>query len=68
MGINLANDDQLRALAEQVNAAARTDWRAAPLVPGANVSGSGLAVTNPADRRESSASGTPPTAPRSNSR
>ncbi|HEY5612771.1 MAG TPA: bifunctional proline dehydrogenase/L-glutamate gamma-semialdehyde dehydrogenase PutA, partial [Lysobacter sp.] len=52
MGVNLANDDQLRVLAEQVNAAARTDWRAAPLVPGARVSGAHIAVTNPADRRE----------------
>ncbi len=52
MGVNLANDDQLRALAEQVNAAAREDWRAAPLVPGAKVSGEALAVTNPADRRQ----------------
>jgi RHH-type proline utilization regulon transcriptional repressor/proline dehydrogenase/delta 1-pyrroline-5-carboxylate dehydrogenase len=57
MGINLANDDQLRSLAEQVNAAARSDWRATPLVPGANASGapastSMIAVTNPADRRD----------------
>ncbi|MFC3551284.1 bifunctional proline dehydrogenase/L-glutamate gamma-semialdehyde dehydrogenase PutA [Lysobacter cavernae] len=52
MGINLANDDQLRMLAEQVNAAAKADWRAAPLVPGATVSGPHIAVTNPADRRE----------------
>jgi RHH-type proline utilization regulon transcriptional repressor/proline dehydrogenase/delta 1-pyrroline-5-carboxylate dehydrogenase len=52
MGINLANDDQLRALAEQVNAATRSDWRAAPLVPGAKVSGASVAVANPADHRE----------------
>ncbi|HJW46941.1 MAG TPA: bifunctional proline dehydrogenase/L-glutamate gamma-semialdehyde dehydrogenase PutA, partial [Lysobacter sp.] len=52
MGLNLANDDQLRTLAEQVNAAAKQDWRATPLVPGANVSGPNIAVTNPADRRE----------------
>ncbi|MDI9237874.1 bifunctional proline dehydrogenase/L-glutamate gamma-semialdehyde dehydrogenase PutA [Lysobacter sp. LF1] len=52
MGINLANDDQLRALAEQVNAAARSDWRAAPLVPGAKTIGPDIAVTNPADRRQ----------------
>jgi RHH-type proline utilization regulon transcriptional repressor/proline dehydrogenase/delta 1-pyrroline-5-carboxylate dehydrogenase len=52
MGINLANDDQLRALAEQVGAATTGDWRAAPLVPGANPSGATLAVTNPADRRQ----------------
>ncbi len=57
MGVNLANDDQLRALAEQVNAATQADWRAAPLVPGAKVGGPAasagmVAVTNPADRRE----------------
>ncbi|HEV8693100.1 MAG TPA: bifunctional proline dehydrogenase/L-glutamate gamma-semialdehyde dehydrogenase PutA, partial [Lysobacter sp.] len=52
MGVNLANDDQLRTLAEQVNAAAKQDWRAAPLVPGANITGANIAVTNPADRRE----------------
>ena len=51
MGINLANDDALRALAEQVNAAL-VDWRAAPLVPGAKVTGAQIAVTNPADRRQ----------------
>ncbi len=52
MGINLANDDQLRALAEQVGAATTGDWHAAPLVPGANPSGATLTVTNPADRRQ----------------
>ena len=52
MGVNLANDDQLRTLAEQVNAATKSDWRATPLVPGANVAGATIAVTNPADRRE----------------
>ncbi|MCI4569419.1 bifunctional proline dehydrogenase/L-glutamate gamma-semialdehyde dehydrogenase PutA [Lysobacter sp. CFH 32150] len=51
MGANLANDVQLQALAQQVNAAV-TDWRAAPLVPGATISGANIAVTNPADRRE----------------
>ncbi|HWU78833.1 MAG TPA: bifunctional proline dehydrogenase/L-glutamate gamma-semialdehyde dehydrogenase PutA, partial [Caulobacter sp.] len=35
MGVNLANDQQLQSLAAQVNAALG-DWRAAPLVPGAN--------------------------------
>ncbi|MGN7726880.1 bifunctional proline dehydrogenase/L-glutamate gamma-semialdehyde dehydrogenase PutA [Luteimonas sp. 22616] len=52
MGVNLANDDQLRALAEQVNAAATGPWRATPLVPGANLTGPDIAVTNPADRRQ----------------
>ncbi len=51
MGVNLANDDRLRTLAEQVNAAV-ADWRAGPLVPGAKVSGPDIAVTNPADRRQ----------------
>lgn len=51
MGLNLANDDQLRALAEQV-AATSADWRAAPLVPGASASGPWIAVKNPADRRQ----------------
>ncbi len=52
MGVNLANDDRLRTLAEQVNAAVRDDWFAAPLVPGAKPAGERLPVTNPADRRE----------------
>ncbi len=52
MGLNLANDDQLRTLAVQVNAAARDDWRAAPLVPGAKGHGDTFEVANPADRRQ----------------
>ena len=56
MGLNLANDAQLHTLAQQINAAVASDpsksWRAAPLVPGANVSGAAIAVTNPADRRQ----------------
>ncbi|MEQ1514062.1 MAG: bifunctional proline dehydrogenase/L-glutamate gamma-semialdehyde dehydrogenase PutA [Lysobacteraceae bacterium] len=52
MGLNLANDAQLRTLADQINAAVTGDWRAAPLVPGASVSGASIAVTNPADRRQ----------------
>ncbi len=52
MGLNLANDSQLQSLAAQVNAAATGDWSAAPLVPGASTSGERLAVTNPADRRQ----------------
>nr|WP_257644222.1 bifunctional proline dehydrogenase/L-glutamate gamma-semialdehyde dehydrogenase PutA [Luteimonas salinisoli] len=51
MGLNLADDDRLRQLAEQVNAAV-ADWRAAPLVPGAQPSGPEIEVTNPADRRQ----------------
>src|SRR5690606_14266462 len=53
IGINLSNDEQLRELAEQVNAAVRNDWRAGPLVPGAEPSTAAVVeVTNPADRRE----------------
>src|SRR5690606_11625350 len=53
MGINLSNDEQLRALAEQINAARRDDWRAGPLVPGAPASTAAtLEVTSPADRRQ----------------
>jgi len=52
MGVNLANDDQLRTLAEQVNAALRNDWYAEPLVPGARAVGERIPVTNPADLRE----------------
>ncbi|MEO8367150.1 MAG: bifunctional proline dehydrogenase/L-glutamate gamma-semialdehyde dehydrogenase PutA [Pseudoxanthomonas sp.] len=56
MGANLANDNELRTLAEQVNAAFEQagphGWRAAPLVPGAVLSTRALPVTNPADRRQ----------------
>lgn len=52
MGVNLSNDDQLRPLAEQVNAALRNDWYAHPLVPGAAMDGEKVQVTNPADLRE----------------
>src|SRR3546814_637980 len=51
MGINLYNDEQLRELAEQVNAAVRSDWRAGPLVPGVKPSTAAtVEVTSPADR------------------
>ncbi|NUS39555.1 MAG: bifunctional proline dehydrogenase/L-glutamate gamma-semialdehyde dehydrogenase PutA [Lysobacter sp.] len=52
MGINLANDDQLRALADAVNASLKDSWAAAPLVPGAKSSAAEIALTNPADRRQ----------------
>ena len=52
MGLNLANDDQLRELAAAINTSGAGRWTAAPLVPGANATGGKLAVTNPADRRE----------------
>ena len=51
MGINLANDDQLRVLSAHVNAAVR-DWQAEPLVPGAALTGTRVAVANPSDHRE----------------
>ncbi|MDH7454557.1 bifunctional proline dehydrogenase/L-glutamate gamma-semialdehyde dehydrogenase PutA [Luteimonas composti] len=51
MGVNLADDDQLRQLAAQIDAAA-ADWRAGPLVPGAQPGGPMVEVTNPADRRQ----------------
>ncbi len=53
MGINLANDERLRALATEVNASIGDDWRATALVPGAAAgTESFLPVTNPADRRQ----------------
>ncbi|MBT2768401.1 bifunctional proline dehydrogenase/L-glutamate gamma-semialdehyde dehydrogenase PutA [Stenotrophomonas sp. ISL-67] len=51
MGVNLANDNDLRALAEQLNAAIKP-WQAAPLVPGAQPTGALLNVVNPADTRQ----------------
>ncbi|MFY8123317.1 MAG: bifunctional proline dehydrogenase/L-glutamate gamma-semialdehyde dehydrogenase PutA, partial [Silanimonas sp.] len=51
MGINLANDAQLRDLAAKINAAVKP-WSAQPLVPGASAFGATVKVTNPADRRE----------------
>ncbi|HEX5353046.1 MAG TPA: bifunctional proline dehydrogenase/L-glutamate gamma-semialdehyde dehydrogenase PutA [Rhodanobacteraceae bacterium] len=50
MGVNLANDDELKSLAEAVNAK-RGTWHAEPLVPGAQSSEAPRDVTNPADRR-----------------
>ncbi len=51
MGVNLANDQDLAALAERVNAAIKS-WTAQPLVPGIDPRGPMIPVTNPADRRE----------------
>ena len=52
MGVNFGNDNELRALADQVAQVSMKDWAATPLVPGAK-SGEALQdVTNPADRRE----------------
>ena len=52
MGINLANDDALRDLATAMNNAGAGGWTAAPLIPGSEATGARIAVTNPADRRE----------------
>jgi RHH-type proline utilization regulon transcriptional repressor/proline dehydrogenase/delta 1-pyrroline-5-carboxylate dehydrogenase len=52
MGLNLANDDQLRELATAINNAGAGSWTAGPLVPGVNPTAEKIAVTNPADRRE----------------
>ncbi len=51
MGANLANDNDLRALADQLDTALKP-WQAAPLVPGAVIAGDALAVANPADHRQ----------------
>jgi RHH-type transcriptional regulator, proline utilization regulon repressor / proline dehydrogenase / delta 1-pyrroline-5-carboxylate dehydrogenase len=50
MGVNLANDIELRTLAEQINSAIKP-WQAGPLVPGATSTGAAVKVTSPADRR-----------------
>ncbi|AKC86549.1 bifunctional proline dehydrogenase/L-glutamate gamma-semialdehyde dehydrogenase PutA [Pseudoxanthomonas suwonensis] len=51
MGANLADDQELQALAARLNEHAGP-WRAGPLVPGAVATGELLAVRNPADRRQ----------------
>ena len=51
MGVNLANDNELKALADAVNAA-HAAWTARPLVPGATSNEAQRDVTNPSDRRE----------------
>ncbi|MGB0133415.1 MAG: bifunctional proline dehydrogenase/L-glutamate gamma-semialdehyde dehydrogenase PutA [Dokdonella sp.] len=50
MGVNLSNDNELKALAEAVNAA-RKPWKAEPLVPGVKNTGESREVTDPSDRR-----------------
>lgn len=50
MGINLANDNELKVLSDAINAAIKP-WRAAPLVPGATSITPATHVTDPADRR-----------------
>ena len=51
MGVNLANDIDLKQLAGEINASLK-QWSAEPLVPGAKAAGPRVTVTNPADRRE----------------
>ncbi|SHM39749.1 bifunctional proline dehydrogenase/L-glutamate gamma-semialdehyde dehydrogenase PutA [Rhodanobacter sp. OK091] len=53
MGVNFSNDNELKAMADAVNANPGP-WTAAPLVPGAVVgaASAAIAVTNPADRRQ----------------
>jgi RHH-type proline utilization regulon transcriptional repressor/proline dehydrogenase/delta 1-pyrroline-5-carboxylate dehydrogenase len=51
MGVNFSNDNELRTLAEAVNAHTGP-WQAMPLVPGAQSNGPTVQVTNPADRRQ----------------
>jgi RHH-type proline utilization regulon transcriptional repressor/proline dehydrogenase/delta 1-pyrroline-5-carboxylate dehydrogenase len=51
MGANLANDKDLRALGERINAASGP-WHATPLVPGASTHGTQITTTSPADRRQ----------------
>jgi RHH-type proline utilization regulon transcriptional repressor/proline dehydrogenase/delta 1-pyrroline-5-carboxylate dehydrogenase len=51
MGVNLGNDDALRALAEAVNQH-KGPWKAEPLVPGATNAGDTRDITNPADRHQ----------------
>ncbi len=52
MGVNLASDNELAALAEAANQHPGP-WQAAPLVPGAEPpGGDAVKVTNPADRRQ----------------
>jgi RHH-type proline utilization regulon transcriptional repressor/proline dehydrogenase/delta 1-pyrroline-5-carboxylate dehydrogenase len=50
MGVNFANDNELRELADAVNTQAGP-WKACPLVPGANSKGATVEVTDPSDRR-----------------
>jgi RHH-type proline utilization regulon transcriptional repressor/proline dehydrogenase/delta 1-pyrroline-5-carboxylate dehydrogenase len=51
MGVNFSNDNELKALAEAVNAKSGP-WTAGPLVPGGEGKGPAVQVTNPADRRQ----------------
>ncbi|HET8899113.1 MAG TPA: bifunctional proline dehydrogenase/L-glutamate gamma-semialdehyde dehydrogenase PutA [Rhodanobacteraceae bacterium] len=50
MGVNLASDNELKTLAEAVNAKLGP-WAATPLVPGAHSNETARQITDPADRR-----------------
>ena len=50
MGINLANESELRALADQVSKATRA-WHATPLIPGYRATSAVEPVLDPSDRR-----------------
>lgn len=51
MGANFSNDNELKAMADAINAHTGP-WTAAPLVPGATFGAAAVEVTNPADRRQ----------------
>ncbi|RAN75202.1 bifunctional proline dehydrogenase/L-glutamate gamma-semialdehyde dehydrogenase [Bacillus sp. SRB_336] len=51
MGANFSNDNELKAMADAINAHVGP-WTASPLVPGATLGGTAVQVTNPADRRQ----------------
>ncbi|GAB3023597.1 bifunctional proline dehydrogenase/L-glutamate gamma-semialdehyde dehydrogenase PutA [Oleiagrimonas citrea] len=50
MGVNFSNEDDIRQLAEDINAH-KGPWKAAPLVPGAKIGKETVKVTDPADHR-----------------
>ena len=50
MGVNFGNDNELKTLADDI-AKIATNWNAAPLVPGAMLTGEKQPVTDPSDRR-----------------
>lgn len=58
MGINLADDNALKALAAELDQHTGP-WQATALVPGAQPTGTAVTVTNPADRRQKVGSWTP---------
>jgi RHH-type proline utilization regulon transcriptional repressor/proline dehydrogenase/delta 1-pyrroline-5-carboxylate dehydrogenase len=58
MGLNLANTEELRALATDVNAAVKP-WRAEPLIPGYASTQAAHDVTDPSDRRRTVGSWVP---------